>query len=80
MDRIRRLLYSKNSKYIISIILGFGLAALFRKSCNKRSCLLFKGAKIKKIKNQVFKYNNKCYKFNHNATSCNKSKKIVNFA
>ena len=80
MDRIRRFLYSKHSKYIISILLGIGLASLFRKVCNDRSCLIFKGANINKINNQIFKYNNKCYKYKHNITKCDNNKKIINFA
>ena len=31
---VKRLLYNPYSDYIISIILGFGLATLFRKVCN----------------------------------------------
>ena len=33
-----------------------------------------------KIKGQVFKYDNKCYKFTSKAESCNKGKKTVEFA
>ena len=79
-DKIRRILYGKNSKYVLSIILGIGLASLFRKACNNRNCLIFKGAPISKIKDQIFKYNNKCYKFKEDTTSCNYNKKIVEFA
>ena len=80
MDRIRRFLYSKHSKYIISIILGIGLSSLFRKVCNDRSCMIFKGPPIDKINNQIFKYNDKCYKYSHKITDCDMNKKIINFA
>ena len=57
----KRLLYSRVGKIIISILLGLGLATLFRKACNKRSCLVFQAAPLNKIKEQVFKYEGKCY-------------------
>ncbi len=78
-DRIRRFLYSPNSKYVISVILGIGLASLFRKVCKDRNCLIFKAPEIKKVEGQIFKFNNKCYTFNKNATSCDQNKRIVSF-
>ena len=74
---IKRLLHGKYSKYVISAILGIGLATLFRKACNSRNCLVFKAPSIEKINKQVFKYNNKCYTFKNSAQSCDINKKIV---
>ena len=76
----KRLLYSPLGQTFISILLGFGIATLFRKACNKRNCLVFQAAPLSKIKGQVFKYDNKCYKFTSKAESCNKNKKTVEFA
>jgi len=75
--KIKRLLYGKYSKYAISVILGIGLATLFRKACNSRNCLVFYAPPIEKINKQIFKYNDKCYTFKSNATSCDKNKKII---
>ena len=50
---IKRLIHGKFSKYVISAIIGIGLATLFRKACNSRNCLVFKAPSIDKIKNQV---------------------------
>jgi len=77
---IRRILYSEAGKYMISIILGLGIATLFRKVCKDRSCLVFKAPSIEKINGQVFKYNDKCYTFKEKATSCDPNKKQVSFA
>ncbi len=77
---LRRLIYSKFSKYIVSILLGLGLATLFRKVCDDRNCIVFKAPNIKKIKNQIFQFGNKCYTFDESIESCNSKKKIVNFA
>ena len=77
---IKRLLYGKYSKYVISIILGFGLATLFRKVCNERNCLVFKAPKIKNIEKKTYKVDNTCYKFTYKQVQHNKSKKEVFFA
>ena len=77
---LRRLIYSDIGKYIISILLGLGLATLFRKVCKDRNCIVFKAPNIQKIKNQIFKFENKCYKFIESIEKCNNNKKKVVFA
>ena len=77
---IKRLLYGKYSKYVISIILGFGLATLFRKVCSERNCLIFKAPNIKNIENNIYRYDDDCYKVQHKSTKYNKRKKNVFFA
>ena len=77
---LRRLIYSIPGKIIISLLLGLGLATLFRKSCKERSCLVFKAAPLDKIKGQIFKFGDKCYTFSEKAESCNTDKKNLEFA
>ena len=77
---LKRLIYGAPGKIIISIILGLGLATLFRKVCKNRDCIVFHAPDIKKIKNQVFKFDDKCYTFNEKITKCKPNKKIINFA
>lgn len=77
---LRRLLYSEPGKVIISILLGLGLATLFRRACKERDCLIFRAPSLEKVKGQVFKFDNKCYSFSENAEACNNNKKIVEFA
>ena len=77
---LRRLIYNDAGKYIISMLLGLGLATLFRKVCNERNCIIFRGPVLSKVKGQVFKYNDKCYKFSERIEKCDDRKKIVDFA
>ena len=76
---VRRLLYTSFGKNLISIILGLGLASLFRKVCRERNCLIFKGPDISNIQKQTYQYGDKCYNFKENAASCSKTKKTVEF-
>ena len=81
MVNFKRLLYTPASKYIISIILGFGLATLFRKICKNRNCMMFKAPNIRHIKGKIFKHGEKCYKYNSSPQKCNSSnRKIIPFA
>ncbi len=77
---IRRLIYSDFGSIIMSIVLGLGLATLFRKVCKDRNCIRFEGPSINKIKGQIFKYQNKCYSYEPNITKCNNNRKIIPFA
>ena len=43
---------------IISIILGFGLATLFRKVCRGKDCVIIKGPKLSSVKDKIFKFVN----------------------
>lgn len=79
-SKIQKLLNSTSGKYIFSIILGIGLASLFRKACNSRNCLVFKSPEINDIKNSIYSYGDKCYKFIPKATKCVSTKKIVEIA
>ncbi len=77
---IRRLIYSSVGKYIISIILGLGIATLFRRVCKDRSCLVFKAPSMNKVRNQVFKFDDKCYIFKEHGQKCDPNKKTMQFA
>lgn len=76
----KRLLYSPIGKIIISILLGLGLASMFRKACNKRNCITFSGPSVQDVKEKIYKFNDRCYTFNTSAESCNSMKKQVQFA
>ena len=64
----QRLLNSEAGKYIISILLGIGLATLFRKACNGRNCLVFKAPSPDDIKDKIYEFDNACLKQDHLST------------
>jgi hypothetical protein len=65
---------------MLSIILGLGIASLFRTVCKDKNCIIFKAPPLDDIKDKVYKYNDKCYKYNPVSVKCDASKKIVEFA
>ena len=79
-SRISGLLNSESGKIIISIILGLGLATLFRKVCGESNCIVYKGTPKEDIKDKTFRFNDKCYKYDVKAVSCKGYKDIIDFA
>jgi hypothetical protein len=77
---MREFIKSKYGKLILSVLFGFGLATLFRKTCKDKECMKFTGPSLSEIQNQTYQYDKKCYKFNSKIVECNPNKKIVEFA
>ena len=77
---IKRLLYNSYSKLVISIILGFGLATLFRRACNSKSCYDFVAPHAYNVEKNVYEYDDKYYKFIKKNVKCDTNKKIISFA
>ena len=75
--RIKRLLNTERGKLFVSILLGLGLASLFRKACKKQECITFKHPDISKVDNNIFKSRNKCYKYTLQQDNCSLGKKIL---
>lgn len=67
---------SDMSKIIISLIWGFGLAALFRRVCKGRNCIIIKGPNPVEVSKSIYEYNGKCYKYSTHNISCKKSDNI----
>jgi len=63
---------TNQGRIIISIIWGLGLATLFRKVCKGRNCIVIKAPDPDNIKNNIYAFQNKCYKFHPEITSCKK--------
>ena len=82
---VARLFYSETGRIFLSILLGLGIASLFRKICTSMNCYNFIGPEQKDLNKKIFSFdsnNNKCFKVNQEITNCNKhtNTKILNFA
>ena len=60
---IKEMVKSKTGKYVMSVLLGLGLATLFSKVCKDRNCIVFKGKNPKKVKDKIYNVDGKCYKY-----------------
>ena len=70
---------TETGKCFVSIILGIGLATLFRKSCESRNCMVFRSPPFEEIKRNVYRHDDKCFKFVEHSVSCDpkKNKQIL---
>ena len=74
---LNKFLNSKNGKYIMSIILGIGLSALFRKVCKRKECQIKMPPPFEELDDYTYKFNGDCYKYTKHAVKCNNNKQII---
>jgi hypothetical protein len=74
-----KFVHTETGKIMMSILLGFGLASLFRVVCKDKNCLIFHAPPLDQIKDKIYKSNGKCVKYNAIATKCNPNAKTVSF-
>jgi len=74
---LKRLLNTQIGVIFISIMLGFGVACLFRKVCVDEHCIEFKGAVIDMIHDKIYEHDNKCFQYKAKSVKCNPVKTIV---
>ena len=61
---------SDQSKIILGIIWGLGLACIFRCACEGRKCIIYKAPNPEDIKNKIYGHQEKCYTYETSETSC----------
>jgi len=74
---LQRLLHTETGRIIISIVLGLGIASLFRKVCKDRSCISFRAPPLKDLEKDTYKLDDKCYEYKTKAVKCEAGKKDV---
>tara|TARA_B110000285_G_scaffold149348_1_gene166694 strand:- start:576 stop:818 length:243 start_codon:yes stop_codon:yes gene_type:complete len=77
MNTMDRFTKTEPGKIILSVILGLGLATLFRKVCNDKKCINFKGPVLSDFEDKVYQYGNKCYKYGVHPNKCDNTKKEI---
>ena len=76
---LEKFVHTETGKIIMSILLGFGLASLFRNVCKDKDCLLFYAPPLEKIKDKIYKSGEKCVKYSPIPSKCNVNFKTVGF-
>jgi hypothetical protein len=76
----KRLLNTPIGIAFISILLGIGLATLFRKVCNDKNCIVFNGPVLNTVTDKTYKFGEKCYKYDIEPAKCDSTKRIIDIA
>ena len=77
MVHLEKFIHSITGKYVMSILLGLGLATLFRSVCNGKMCNIVKAPPMEEINGKIYKYNEKCYEIKTKPITCDKSRKTL---
>lgn len=80
LGNILKAVDTRVGRIVISVILGIGLASIFRKVCNTRDCLVFEAPPMNEVTKNTYKYNGRCYRFQESPVACSAEKKIIEFA
>ena len=73
-------LHTYKGGIVMSMLLGLGLASLFRRVCNDRNCLVFKAPPIEEVVGNTYSYGEKCYNFKAKTMKCGSKEKQVSFS
>ena len=76
---LEKFVHTETGKVIMSVLLGFGLASLFRKVCKDKQCLKFHAPPLEKIEDKIYKNDEKRVKYNSIPTKCSSMIKTVEF-
>lgn len=70
IERFKELIRSDMGHIAISIVLGFGLATMFKKVCKGKHCYVVKGPNPQEVSKYYYKIEDKCYKYKPFVAPC----------
>ena len=73
--KIKKFIESKSGVFLLSVILGLGLACMFKMSCDSQNCIVYKAPEYDEKK--IIRYNNKCYEPQEHMETCDTTKQII---
>ena len=73
--QIKKFLTSDSGVFLLSVILGLGLACMFKMSCDSNNCIVHKAPDYSEKK--IIRYNDKCYEPNEHMETCDSTKQII---
>ena len=77
---LERFVQTAAGRILMSIVLGVGLASLFKASCKGRNCVVMQAPKLEELKDKIYKVDDKCYKFKPTQTKCSGTTENFEFA
>ena len=73
----KRLLNTTLGRFLISVLLGLGLATMFRKACTDKNCITFHGPVLSDFGGKIYKHGSKCFQYSLHPEKCDSTKKII---
>lgn len=73
MKMIKEYIYKNEISLLISFLIGFGLATMFRQVCNDDRCRVVKGPKPEEVEGKTFQTADGCFQYKQYPVKCNKN-------
>jgi hypothetical protein len=70
LPSIKQFLDSEYGSILISVIVGLGLATLFRKACKGYGCHVIRGPPLSELRKNVYLQDGRCWKYTPEAADC----------
>jgi len=67
---LQRVAHSQYGGALISVLLGLGIACLFRKVCKGSNCIKFTSPSVKELDGQVYRHGETCHTFTAVTKNC----------
>jgi hypothetical protein len=77
IQNIIKSMHTEFGQVVISIILGIGLASLFRRTCHDKDCYNFQSPKTSEVESNTYLHGGSCYKFKAETKNCAKNNKVT---
>ena len=74
-----KFIHTPTGRIIMSVLLGLGLASLFRTVCKGRGCSVFYAPPVDDFKDKVHHEGDKCVKYTPVSAPCKSGAKIIPF-
>jgi len=74
---LSKFVHTKSGKYIMSALLGFGLATMFRAVCKGKNCIIQHAPPLDEIEGKTYRFGDKCYTYSKISEKCDSQKKTI---
>jgi len=64
---------TETGRILVSVILGLGLAALFRRVCKGGNCVVIQGPSMEDVQKYSYKIKDDCYKYTPYVVDCDEA-------
>jgi hypothetical protein len=75
-NKFTRMIHTSFGRTLISIVLGIGIASIFRKTCKDASCFKFTSPPAAEVKESVYLHGGSCYKFDTETVKCGSGEQV----
>jgi hypothetical protein len=67
---VKKVMDNNGGSILISVLLGLGLAAMFRRACHGDGCIVVKSPKMAEVRENVYKIQTDCYRYTPEVVPC----------